>query len=83
MTLSFIVSDKLIKNSKRKSKTKSRKLNFKGKQFKINKMMITYPATLQKKEEMMSLSFSKQLLLRGISGSSNLVKTQTGGMESK
>jgi hypothetical protein len=69
MTLSFIVSDKLTRNLKRKSKTKNSSLNFKGKLFKINKMMTTYLAILQKKVETTSLSFFKLQLLNGTSGS--------------
>jgi hypothetical protein len=81
MTLSSIVSDKLTKNLKRKLKTKNNSLNFKGKLFKINKMMTTFLATLQKKEEPMNLSFFKQQLHNVIFGLSNLVKIQIGGME--
>jgi len=79
MTLSFIVSDKLTRNLKRKSKTKNSSLNFKGKLFKINKMMITFLVTLQKKEEMRNLSFFKQQLHNVISGSSSLVKIPIEG----
>ena len=81
MTLSSIVSDKLTKNLKRKLKTKNYSLNFKGKLFKINKMMTTFLATLQKKEEPMNLSFFKQQLHNVIFGLSNLVKIRIGGME--
>lgn len=81
MTLSSIVSDKLTKNLKRKLKTKNNSLNFKGKLFKINKMMTTFLATLQKKEEPMNLSFFKQQLHNVIFGLSNLVKIRIGGME--
>ena len=80
MTLSFIGSDKLTRNLKRKSKTKSNSKSFKEKLFKINKMMTIYLAILQKKEETTSLSFFKLQLLNGTSGSSNLVKIRIEDM---